>query len=125
MMHIEGDIKVWTDGDKACARLHADGPESPIIIHASAPLAPIRDRVARMFERRGVDTSVETTAYKAMVEQIGRKKSLKRLQRMAPGAFGRGGLGPYLARQELRRRRRRRRALARAGRPVGAKAVGP
>lgn len=124
-MRIEGDIKVWTDGEKACARLFADGPEGPIIIQASAPLAPIRRKVARMFARRGVTVSGNDTAFKATVQQLGRRKALRRLQGMAPGAFRKGGLGPYLARQELRRRRRKREALDRAGRPVGAKPVGP
>ena len=124
-MRIEGDIKVWVDGQKACARLMADGPEGPIVIHASAPLAPIRKLVARQFAERGVTVSGEDPSFTSTVKRIARRKALRRLKRVAPTAFKRGGLGPYLASQELRRRRRLRRALGQAGQPVGAKPIGP
>jgi hypothetical protein len=123
-MRIAGDIKVWTDGDKACARLQADGPEGPIIVHASAPLAPIRQMLARQYARRGENVSGDDTAFKATVGRIGRRRALQRLRRMVPAAFKRGALGPFLARQELQKRKLRRLALARAGRAVGAKRLG-
>src|SRR5882762_5634695 len=96
-MHIEGDIRVWTDGDKACARLQADGPEGPIILHASAPLEPIRRGVARAFARRGNTVAGDDPAYVATVRRIARQRALRRLRRLAPAAFRRGALGPYLA----------------------------
>lgn len=122
-MRIEGDIKVWIDGDKACARLFADGPEGPIVVHASAPLKPIRREVARAMARKGVNVSGDDPSFVSQVKRLARRKAMRRLQRMAPAAFRNGGLGPYLARKELRKRRRRRRALARAGRPVGNKPI--
>ncbi|MDX2023243.1 MAG: hypothetical protein SF187_23620 [Deltaproteobacteria bacterium] len=124
-MHIQGDIKIWSDGHKVCARLEADGPEGPIVIQASAPIGPVRRKMARVFARQGVTVSGADPAFAAKVQQVARRKALKRLQRMAPGAFRKGGLGPYLAQQELLKRKKRRRALAGAGRPVGAKPVGP
>lgn len=124
-MRIDGDIRVWTDRHKACARLYADGPEGPIIIQASAPLGPIKRMVARMFARRGVSVSGDDAAYKSTVSHLARKKALRRLRRLAPRAFKRGGLGPYLASQELARRKRLRFALDRTGQPVGPKALGP
>lgn len=124
-MQIDGDIKIWTDGDKACARLYADGPEGPIIVQASAPLAPIRRRVERAFARRGVDVSGDDPGYKATVDRLARRKALRRLAVVAPDAFKRGGLASYVARRELVKRRRRRRARAAAGKPMGAKAIGP
>lgn len=123
-MHIQGDIKVWSDGRKVCARLEADGPEGPIVIQASAPIGPVKRKMARLFARQGVSVSGSDPAFAAKVQQVARRKALKRLQRMAPGAFRKGGLGPYLAKQELLRRKKHRRAMARAGRPVGAKPVG-
>ena len=124
-MDIDGDIKVWTDGDKVCARLHADSPEGPIVVQASAPLAPIRQRVVRALARRGVTISGDEPGYGATIESIARKKALKRLRLMAPRAFSKRGLASFIARGELMKRRRRRNALARAGQPVGAKAIGP
>jgi hypothetical protein len=124
-MDIDGDIRVWTEGDKVCARLHANGPEGPIVVQASAPLAPIRRRLVRAFARRGVTISGSEPGYGATIESIARKKALKRLQYMAPAAFSKRGLASYIARSELMKRRRRRKALARAGQPVGAKPIGP
>ena len=124
-MDIDGDIRVWTDGDKACASLRANGPEGPIVVQASAPLAPIRKRLVRALARRGVSISGTEPGYGATVESIARKKALKRLRKMAPSAFGKRGIASYVARRELAKRRRRRKALARAGQPVGAKAIGP
>ena len=124
-MDIDGDIKVWTDGDKVCARLHADSPEGPIVVQASAPLAPIRQRVVRALARRGVTISGDEPGYGATIESIARRKALKRLRLMAPRAFSKRGLASFIARGELMKRRRRRNALARAGQPVGAKAIGP
>ncbi|MDX2087865.1 MAG: hypothetical protein SFX73_08445 [Kofleriaceae bacterium] len=124
-MRIDGDIRVWTDGRKVCARLYADGPEGPIIVQAAAPLGPIKRTVARMFARRGVSVSGSDAAYKATVQHLARKKALRRLKRLAPRAFKRGGLAPYLATRELARRRRLRQALERTGQSVGPKALGP
>lgn len=123
-MDIDGDIRVWTEGDKVCARLHANGPEGPIVLQASAPLAPIRKRLVRALARRGVTISGTEPGYGATIESIARKKALKRLRLMAPSAFSKRGLASYIARSELMKRRRRRKALARAGQPVGAKAIG-
>ena len=124
-MDIDGDIKVWTDGEKVCARLHADGPEGPIVVQASAPLGPIRRRVARALVRRGVTIAGDEPSFKATVARVARRKALKRLKAMAPAAFAKGGLATYVARRELQKRRRQRIALARKGRPVGVKAIGP
>ena len=124
-MDIDGDIRVWKDGEKVRARLCADGPEGPIVVEASAPLAPIRRRIVRALARRGVAISGDEQGYGATIESIARKKALKRLRVMAPSAFSKRGLASYIARGELMKRRRRRRALARAGQPVGAKAIGP
>ena len=123
-MHIEGDIKIWSDGHKVCARLYADGPEGPIVIQASAPIGPVRRKLARILARQGVNISGTDPAFAAKVQQAARRKALKRLQRMAPGAFRKGGLGPHLAKQELLKRKKARRALAKSSRPVGAKPVG-
>jgi len=124
-MDIDGDIKVWTDGKKACARLQADGPEGPIVVQASAPLGPIRRRLLRALARRGVTVAGDEPSTRAMLERIARKKALSRLRKMAPAAFARGGLASFVAKRELLNRRRRRRGLARAGQPVGAKPIGP
>ena len=122
-MRLDGDIKVWADGEKACARLTADGPEGPIVVHASAPLGPIRQQVERDFARRGVSVSGADPAYKAAVRRLGRTRALKRLKRMAPAAFQPGGLASHLARKKLAARKRLRGLLARAGRPIGAKPI--
>lgn len=124
-MRIEGDIKVWVDGRKACARLQANGPEGPIIIQASAPLGPIRRQVARMFARRGTSVSGDDAAFKGTVKHLARKRALRRLHRLAPRAFQKGALGPYLASRELERRKRMRFALEHNGMPIGPKALGP
>ncbi len=124
-MDIDGDIKVWTDGEKACARLQADGPEGPIVVQASAPLGPSRRRLMRAMARRGVTVSGDDPSIKATLERTARKKVMRRLRKMAPAAFARGGLASYVAKRELFKRRRQRKALARAGQPVGVKAIGP
>lgn len=123
-MHIEGDIKIWSDGHKVCARLRADGPEGPIVIQAAAPIGPVRRKMARILARQGVNVSGSEPAFSAKVQQAARRKALKRLQRMAPGAFRKGGLGPYLAQRELLKRKKRRRAVAKTKPPLGAKPVG-
>jgi hypothetical protein len=123
-MDIEGDIEVWTEGDVACARLKADTPEGPLVVQASAPLAPIRRRVAKDYARRGIEVSGEDPSYQAAVKRLARRKALRRLSMVAPTAFRRGGLASYVARRELARRRRRRLRLDRAGKPVGAKPIG-
>jgi hypothetical protein len=124
-MRITGDIKVWLDSDKACARLEVDDPEGPLVLHASTPLEPIRRMVARQLERRGMSVSGDDTSFTATVKRIARRRAVKRLQKMAPSAFKPGAIGPFVARQQLRKRKLVRQALAQAGRPVGSKALGP
>jgi len=124
-MDIDGDIRVWKDGEKVRARLCADGPEGA-------------DRRGGIRATGADSTTNRASARTSRGRNLWRRAGLRRDHRehrpqegtqapavMAPSAFSKRGLASYIARGELMKRRRRRRALARAGQPVGAKAIGP
>jgi hypothetical protein len=124
-MKIRGHIRIWVDGERACARLTADGREGPIIIQASAPLEDVRREVADALARRGHRVSDDDPGFQSVVHRVARKKAVARLQTLAPGAFVKGGLASHVAGRQLVHRRRARRRLAQGGLPVGMKPIGP
>jgi hypothetical protein len=124
-MKIRGHIRIWVDGERACARLTADGREGPIIIQASAPLEDVRREVADALARRGHRVSDDDPGFRSVVHRVARKKAVARLKTLAPGAFVQGGLAAYVAGRQLVHRRRARRRLAQGGLPVGMKPIGP
>ena len=124
-MKIRGHIRIWVDGERACARLTADGREGPIIIQASAPLEDVRREVAGALARRGHTVSDDDPGFQSVVHRVARKKAVDRLKTLAPGAFVQGGLAAHVAGRQLVHRRRARRRLAQGGLPVGMKPIGP
>jgi hypothetical protein len=110
-MKFNGDIKVWVDETCACAQLTAVGPDGPIVVRASAPLATVRKQVARALARRGHQVSGMEVGFTSLVRRIARRKALGRLMRLAPRALSPGGAAArFAARQVLSRVRRRRRS---------------
>jgi hypothetical protein len=107
-MKFKGDIKVWVDEKRACARLIADGPEGPIVVQASAPLEMVQRRVKRALAARGHDISGDHPGFDALVNGVARSTALHRLEHLAPALFVPGGVATYLAVRELKRRRRAR-----------------
>lgn len=107
-MKCKGDIKVWVEGQRACARLTAEGSEGPIVVQASAPLADVRRRVARKLHEHGHEVSGDHPGFTALVNGVARDTALHRLEMLAPALFVPGGVATFLAVRELRRRRRAR-----------------
>lgn len=119
-MKVKGDIRVWVDGERCCARLTADGRQGPIAIQACAPLAAVRRFVKRALAERGQEMSGAEPEFDALVGRVARRMAMGRLMRLAPAAFVPGGVGAAVATRELRRRRRARlRAQPGPGKPVG------
>ena len=123
-MKFNGDIKVWVDDKRACARLTADGQEGPVVVQASAPLAMVRRRVKQALEARGSEISGDQPGFNALVNGVARSTALHRLERLAPALFVPGGVATYLALREIKRRRRAR-SLARQQRDAAMKPLGP
>jgi hypothetical protein len=116
-MKFNGDIKVWVDETCACAQLTAVGPDGPIVVRASAPLATVRKQVARALARRG--HQVSGVGFTSLVRRVARRKALGRLMRLAPSALSPGGMATrFAARQLLSRVRRRRRGAPSAEQPM-------
>lgn len=112
-MNVRGDIQVWIEGDKAHARIVANGPGGPIFLQASAPLAAVRAHVMRLVRARGVNVSGMGGSTDDLVGLFGRRMALRRLAKVAPVLFQPGGVAQHLAVQAMRKRRRgkRRRVL--------------
>jgi hypothetical protein len=123
-MKFSGDIKVWVDDKRACARLTADGKEGPVVVQASAPIEMVRRRVKQALEARGHEISGEQPGFDALVNGVARSTALHRLERLAPALFVPGGVATFLAIREMRRRRRAR-DLARLQRDAAMKPIGP
>jgi hypothetical protein len=123
-MKVNGEIKVWVDDKRACARLTADGKEGPVVVQASAPLALVRRHVRRKLAARGHEISGDHPGFNALVNGVARSTALHRLEKLAPALFVPGGVATYLALREVRRRRRAR-DLARQQRDAAMRAAGP
>ena len=123
-MKFSGDIRVWVDDKRACARLTADGKEGPVVVQASAPLEMVRRHVKQALEARGHEISGEHPGFDALVNGVARSTALHRLERLAPALFVPGGVATYLALREMKRRRRAR-DLARLQRDAAMKPIGP
>lgn len=107
-MKCNGDIRVWVDGQRACARLTAEGHDGPIVVQASAPLADVRRRVERRLQENGHAVSGDHPGFNALVNGVARSTALHRLEALAPALFVPGGVATFLAIRELKRRRRAR-----------------
>jgi len=126
-MDMQGDVHVWTDGDKAHATLTLVGPEGQVTIAAEASISAARRYVERLMAARGEDAAVMgEDRLGQLADQVGRSRALRLLRFAAPAMFIPGGHLTLAAIRRLRRRRRRGRGPVR--RPVApprGKRLGP
>jgi hypothetical protein len=102
-----GEIKLWTDGDAARARIHAKTRSGPLLLESSVPLAIVRAYVLRALAARGFplhDAGPKAQAAETIVGKFGRRLALRRLKRAVPSAFKPGGLAARLLVKQLRER---------------------
>jgi hypothetical protein len=102
-----GEIKLWTDGDAARARIHAKTATGPLLLETSVPLAIVRAYVLRALAARGFpvqEVGPKAKATETIVGRFGRRLALRRLKRAVPAAFKPGGLAARLMVRQLRER---------------------
>jgi hypothetical protein len=125
-MDMQGEIHVWTEGDKARATLTLVGPEGQVTLTAEAPLAAARGFVERMLANRGKNIAVRGEEQVGeLVDQVGRSRALRLLRRVAPALFLPAGYLSVAAARRLARRRRRRNRPVRPVTPWRGKRLGP
>lgn len=79
-----GELRLWSDGKHAHARIDAETKAGPIVFLVSLPLALVRLRVLRALARQGRAVPQGLAASGEMVGLLGRRLALRRLARVVP-----------------------------------------